>query len=297
MESNFSLELRATGPATEGGRIPLAEIARLAGELQSTIERIALNLSGGKAGGGRRPKDIVEAVRLELHGFSEGSARLAIRRPGIALAEHDLLMESMDALEAGVREIHQGTDVLPLGFSSQVVDGLIRLSGGVAEGFVSRIDLNRDGRLILGIDAEFRMMVRELRQSTRRDEATVVGLLQMGDFAPSSLRCRIDTLSASIVCNFDESLKDQVLAAMDSMVSARGVAEFAVDGRTMRSMDITELTGLDRAENVSLDALTREQGVVPLSDVALLGADKPMAADDFARFLSDALSARGEPGE
>ncbi len=297
MDEDLTLELRATGPVTEGGRMPLSEIARLAGELQATIERIALNLSGGRTIGGRRPQDVVDAVRLELYGFSPGSARLAIRRPKAALGDHDLLVESMDALEYGAKQIQRQTHTLPPGFTSQVVDGLIRLSGGIADGFMTQVELTRNGKPILTVDNEFRILVRKLRQSTRRDEATVVGLLQMGDFAPSSLRCRVDTLSASIVCTFDESMKDMVLAAMDRMVSVRGVAEFAVDGVTMRSLDIEEIDVLDAAEDVSLESLTRSQGVAPLTDIALLATSEPMTDEEFDTFLTDALSARRQLGE
>ena len=70
-----TMSIRAVGAAAEG-RLALAEVARLCGELQGTLERLALALRGGRNTPGRRRRDIAEAVKLEMISFRTGSAVL-----------------------------------------------------------------------------------------------------------------------------------------------------------------------------------------------------------------------------
>jgi hypothetical protein len=66
MTDDALLTIRASGPGTTGGRLPLAELARIAGEFQATVERIALGLSGLTPVAGPRPRRVVEAVGMEI---------------------------------------------------------------------------------------------------------------------------------------------------------------------------------------------------------------------------------------
>lgn len=295
-EGPFALEITASGPATTGGRLPLAELARLAGEFQSTLERIALARSGGTPQGGRRPKDVVEAVRLEITGFRSGSAVLEVDQAASdALFAHELLAQSLDDLQVGAAAINDG-DVksLPESFSETVLDGLLRMCGGIADTAVSVVDVHLNEKPLLHIDKGFREAVRGMRTTRHYDSATIVGRLQMGDFAPSTLRCRIDTWDASIVCDFDEPLRDKVLSAMDSMVIAAGIAEFSLGGGNIRALELTELTVVPEDSRKSFQQLAAEQGVEPVADVAEFGLGEPVDDDDFEHFLRAALSARGE---
>jgi hypothetical protein len=295
-DDSLSLEITAAGPATTGGRLPLSELARIAGEFQSTLERIALGRTGGSPQSGRRPKDVVEAVRLEIRGFRAGSAILEVERAAHdALFGHELLAQSLEDLQVGAKAIVDGdAKALPESFSMPVLDGLLRMCGGIAADSVAVVDFRRKGESLVHVDQAFREAVRMMRMSRHYDEATIVGRLQMGDFAPSTLRCRIDTLDASIVCDFNESLRDQVLAAMDSMVIATGVAEYGIGRETMRVLEISELTILAESSRKSFAELASEQGIGPVTDISGFASGEALEDDDFERFLNAALSARGE---
>jgi hypothetical protein len=290
------LTITAHGPAAQG-RLPLSEVARLCGEFQATIERIALELQGTTASAGRRPKDIVESVRLFFTGFHNGSAVLELRPPDGSLTADasSLLSGSLDVLESGVSAVREGAAV-PEGFSTPVLDGLIRLAGGLGDGFITEIVISRNGGPLMTINSELRRALRQARREVRHDETTVVGLLQMGDFAPSALRCRIDTIDISVLCTFDESLSETVLACLNTMVVASGTGEF-LPGGTLRSLDLTELTTISRSPTTTLDDLRREQGVSAWDDASAehaFGLSDTIEDDDFSAFLIGALSSRGE---
>ncbi|ROP39447.1 hypothetical protein [Saccharothrix texasensis] len=287
------LVIRVAGPAAEEGRLPLAEVARVAGELQATLERIAMALRGSENVPGRRPQDIVNAVRLELTGFSQGSAILEVSPPAGAMIPHDLLDQSVDLLMTGIESIHSAQRSHPEVFGKQVLDGFVRLSGGISPRSVRTIEITRrDGRTVT-IDDEFRRAARSARNAGDRSEVTIVGRLHMGDFAPAALRCRVDTLSNSVPCTFDESLTDDVLNAMGAMVVATGIAELLPDGR-VRSLDLLGLTQVNEAKRASIDKLTQQQGITPLRSVTDFATVQDVSDEEFEQFIRDALSARRE---
>lgn len=117
----------------DGGRLPLAELARIAAGLQVTLERLALALTGTYVARGRRPRDVVEAVRLDLAGFRPGSAIIDIIRTdqteAIELGDGSLLTASLRALEDGVVATIRSGERLPPYFTPQVISGLRELAG------------------------------------------------------------------------------------------------------------------------------------------------------------------------
>jgi hypothetical protein len=196
-DSEILLSVHAEGPAAEGGRLPLAEIARIAAGLQVTLERLALALTGTYVARGRRPRDVVEAVRLDVGAFRAGSAIIDIIRSNRSEGAEDdsLLVDSLRALEDGITAVRKGGRLPPY-FTPQVVTGLRELAGGINVGNLTRISFYRLGGEAFVIDAVFRDRLRNVSTLGPETEATVVGRLQMGDFSPAALRCRIDTFLA-----------------------------------------------------------------------------------------------------
>ena len=297
MDSNADilLSVHAEGPATDGGRLPLAEIARIAAGLQVTLERLALALSGTYVARGRRPREVVEAVRLDLVGFRQGSAVIDVIRSGQpeeAAQEGDsLLAESLRALEDGITAVRNGGHLPPY-FTPQVVTGLRELAGGINVGNLTRISFGRAGRPAFVIDSVFRDRLRSLSTAGPQEETTVVGRLQMGDFSPAALRCRIDTYAGSALADFGDELKDAVLDAMDQMVMATGTAELQPDGSTVRVLHLSALERLPSARMSPLATLQREQQVAPVRDIAELRGNAE-EGDDFGSFMEAISSARG----
>lgn len=284
-----TMSIRAVGPATEG-RLALSEVARLAGELQATLERLALNLRGGSSTPGRRPRDIADAVKLELVGFRRGSTILEMAPPG-AIMNHGLLDESSAALISGMEAIAKKVSRAPTGFNSQVLDGLIRFSGGISDQTIRRLEISWPGHAVVIVDREFREHARWLRRQTVRDVVSIVGRLHEGDFDPLALRCRIDTLDATIACSFGSDMREVVLAAMDCMVVATGIADMQLDGR-VRALALDELTVIEEAQRRTVEELAREQGVDPVQDLSQFATMTDLDDDEYESFVGKAMSSR-----
>jgi hypothetical protein len=287
--TQFDLTVHAEGPAVEGGRIPLAELARIVGGLQVTLERLALALETGTyAARGPRPREVVEAVRLDFAGFRAGSAIIDIKRTS-GVGTDGLLERSLRALEDGVAGIRSGRHI-PVYFTPQVINGLRELAGGITSGNLTSITFSYSGGDRFVIDSVFRDRIRAMSPSATEGEATVVGRLQMGDFSPAALRCRIDTFAGSVLADFDADLRDTVLDAMDQVVMATGIGELQPDGSTVRLLHLSSLQSLPSAKMSPLVTLGRQQGVGPIGDIEeLQGRD----SDDFGPFLDALNSARG----
>lgn len=284
-----TMSLRAVGPAAEG-RLALTEVARLCGELQATLERLALAIRGERNAPGRRPRDVADAVKLEMVAFRMGSAVLDMAQPADGMISHALLDESVDLLFRGMSDLARG-DKAPSEFTPQVLDGLIRLSGGISSRSIRTLELSQKGRDPVVIDQDFREHVRRLRRHHRHEIATVTGRLHEGDFDPLALRCRIDTLDATIPCSFGQELRDLVLGAMDSMVVCTGIAEYQPDGR-IRAIELDELTVIDEAQRRTIDQLAQEQGTAPVTDIAEFATMTDLSDDEFNQFIANAMSAR-----
>lgn len=282
------LAIRAIGPATDGGRLPLSELARLAGGLQASLERIALSISGAAAKPGRRPREIVDAVRLDFVGFRRGSAVLNVARTGQQSLDN-LLNASLDVLEEGVNELLRDPQTLPPHFTPQVINGIRDLTGGISATGVTRIEFWRSGGKRFTVDASLQAVVRSIQYESIQQAVTVVGRLHMGDFSPAGLRCRIDTYAGSVLCDFALDLRDAVLDAMDQMVMAEGTAEFEPNGTAVRVLHLARLETLNSVRPSSLDSLARQQQVQPLSSLDELGG---APIDDFDEFIASVQSAR-----
>lgn len=288
-----ALSIRAVGPATDGGALPLVELARIAGDFQAALDRLALAIRGREVRPGRRRGDDVEEVQLCITGLSQGSIVLELDRTGpIPLFEDDLLVESLDALASGVQHIRtQPTGGFPQYFSAPLVAGLRNLAGGIGPGRLTRIDVCAGNEILLSLDAAFQRAVRNFAPERSSVEATVVGRLRMGDFSPAGLRCRIDTVAGATLCDFDMELRDDVFDALDQMVIASGIAQAEPHPSLVRVMHVTQLQILPEASHQTFEELQSEQNVRPWSASEELPGE-PMGDDEFDAFLAAVTEAR-----
>jgi hypothetical protein len=289
-----ALTIRAVGPATNGGRLPLTELARIAGDFQAALDRLALAIRGREVRPGRRRGHDVEEVQLSITGLSQGSIVLELDRVGSAplFEDGDLLAESLDALASGVRQIREEPEGgFPRYFSAPLVAGLRNLAGGIGPGRLTRIDVHAGNKLLLSVDAGFQQSVRRFAPERSSVEATVVGRLRMGDFSPAALRCRIDAVTGSTLCDFDMELKDDVFDSLDQMVIASGIAQAEPDSAVVRVMHVTQLQVLPEASHQSFEELQAEQRVRPWTASEQLPGE-PMDDDEFNAFLAAIAEAR-----
>jgi hypothetical protein len=278
------LTITVEGALAGHGRLALSELARFAGELQAEIERVARVLGGtDEVRTGRRPADVVEATRLDLVGFRRGSAVLDLeahdQTPALLPS---LLDESIDAFLDGVQTLAENPSVLPRGFDRSVVMGLKALTGSLGRA-VTSIRINRPGREPILLDESVKEAARVYLREGLIEETAVTGRLHMGDFAPSALRCRIDTLHGSVTCDFDDELRDQVLAAMDQLVVGRGRAERLPDSGNVRLLHLDVIELMEDAGHRSVEELIAEQGVQPIEDARALAVGPD---EDFDAYLS-----------
>lgn len=288
-----ALTIRAVGPATDGGALPLVELARIAGDFQAALDRLALAIRGREVRPGRRRGDDVEEVQLSITGLSQGSIVLELDRVGrVPLFEDDLLAESLDALASGIQHIRaQPTGAFPQYFSAPLVAGLRNLAGGIGPGRLTRIDVCSGNETLLTVDSAFQQAVRHFAPERSSVEATVVGRLRMGDFSPAALRCRIDAVAGSTLCDFDMELKDDVYDALDQMVIASGMAQTEPHAALVRVMHMTQLQIMPEASHRSFKELQAEQNVQPWSAAEELPGE-PMEDTEFDAFLAAIAEAR-----
>jgi hypothetical protein len=291
-----SLTITATGPATKNGRISLSELARIATGFQATLERLAYSIFIGRQRPGRFPREIADAVRMDFIGFRAGSAVLDLKRPSADVlgvdyldSADDLLSDSFGVLVDGLERLRQNPLDLPEHFTSNVVNGLVTLCGGISNRNVSSIRFSTSGHEYFVLDAAMRRSLQRAQKNTSQQELTIVGRLHMGDFDPLSLRCRIDTHSGSVSCDLDDELREAVLDLLDSLVIAQGVAEMQPDGDAVRVLHLESIEGVETAAAWSLDELAQQQGIGPLGDVEKLRGEP---IDDFDSFLETLRSAR-----
>jgi len=227
-EQRFVMTVR--GPVAEDGRIAVSELVRILGELQSELERVALVLTGEKTSGrGRRPKDVVDAVRLDLVAIRAGSASLVLEPhdPQLPLiTDGSVLTESFQAIVEGIGYIESDpAGGMPRGFNRGVVKGLFDMTRSLGAG-VDAIEIRGPGILPCVLTTSTKDRIGDaLAVSAETQEVAVVGRLTMGDFAPSTLRCRIDTPIGGLLCDFEQELRSQILEGMDRLVRAEGLAE------------------------------------------------------------------------
>lgn len=283
-----ALTIKASGPATQDGRISLSELARIASGFQATLERIAYSIFIGRRRSGRFPREIADAVRMDFVGFREGSAILDLRRP-INETLDDLLSDSFGALTTGLRELQENPGDLPPHFDNAVINGLVTMCGGISQRNIREISFSDGDTTYFTLNHDLRSTLRTVQKSGSQLELTVVGRLHMGDFDPLSLRCRIDTHFGNVACDLDDDLRDTVFELLDTLVIASGVAEMQPDGSTVRVLHLAELEELETSTAGSLDELARQQGVSPVDNIeSLRGAP----IDDFDEFLAIIRSAR-----
>ncbi len=249
--------------------------------------------TGSSTGSGRRPANVVDATQLHFIGFGSGSAILEVEpRPTQAQLFDDegdeLVAESMSHFVCGIKELTDAPDRLPVGYDRGVVNGLTSLVAAVGAR-VTSVEFALGAAPTVVADRRTKSAVQTARRRLEQEPIEITGRLHMGDFAPTNLRCRIDTIDGAVACDFDETLRAEVLASMDRLVTARGVAEYWPEEDRPRLLHIEELRAVAEAEEPLLDDLLRQQGATPVASVTEL-AGTPV--DDFDDFLEAVRSAR-----
>jgi hypothetical protein len=308
------LVLRATGPATEGGRLPLAELLRIGRNVQTAVERVARVLVGqaDSRRPGRKPQQIADDCALEVVALDRGSFVIALDLPRTKFEAMDLGVEAVEALLEGWEQVGRNGRALPRGYDAGVLHSLRNLGGALGQG-IDEIQVSsrtRGEHRQFRFDQELReRVVRRIREPVT-NERTVEGRLLMADFRHDGEKCRIHPpVGEPITCQFDESLEEAVYDLLRRYVRATGEAKTDPSTGRIRHIRICDIEALsvggeafeavggeDFWQEKELDQLAAEQGVGPLGrleDVLGGGAGLWKDDDDFSAFLA---ATKGQPG-
>ena len=310
------LIVRAEGPATEGGRMPLRDLLLLGTHVQTALERVARVLVGqaNSRRPGRKPRQIAQECRLEVVALSQGSFEIALDLPRQGLEAMDLGVEAVETLLQGLDCISAGAQALPSGYDMGVLYSL-RDMGRILDRGISELKLeSRTQRLRrrFSFSKAVHHRVKERIRGPVRAERTIDGRLLMADFREQAERCRIHpAMGDPVICEFAQQLEDVVYEYLRRHVRVTGeTREDPATGRisSIRISDIEPVyvEGEDFEtisaetfwEEKSLEELAAEQGIaaVPRFEEACgAGAHLWVDDDDFEAFLSATKgSERGE---
>ena len=270
---------------------------------------------------------IKSEVELDLVSLEEGSPAAVLgfeqkkaepRFYGMDFGQ-EILESALTGLEAvQASEMDEG---LPEGYDARVLMAW-REAGSVFKSGIDEVGftLNRPERTIrTSFTPGGVARIRERIGGPRVNLRTVEGRLLMADFKEHGTRCRVHPSTGEpILCLFDESLKDEILADILRYVRITGEArEEAASGKitSIRILDIESLEerkedGVDLLprgtpvsrefwESPTIEELARSQGVRPIADVRALLGTWPGDEDDGFETMIDELRhprvGRGDP--
>ncbi len=308
------LVLRAKGPVTEDGRLPLADLLKIGKHVQAAVERVGRVLVGqaDSRRPGRKPPEIAEECALEVVALNQGSFEIALDLPRRKFEEMDLGVEALEKLLEGWKHLDNGA-ALPPGYDMGVLHSLRDL-GRVLSSGIERIEVEpRSPRLRGRFSYDEGLRERIVRQISGpvTGQRTVEGRLLMADFRHEGERCRIHPpVGRPITCHFDESLEETIQELLRSNVRVTGeTKEDPVTGQitdirigdiepvSLEGKAFETVTPEDFWEEKSLERLAAEQGVEPVSrfeDVFGTGAGLWESDEDFDAFLSAIKSSPAE---
>jgi hypothetical protein len=303
------LELRAKGPGVRRGRIPVPDLIKICEEAQRAVNRQAEFMEGRKT---LHPGPITDAIRqectLELIALKPGCTRLqfGIAKPQVPLfndqptlgpdvvGEVALAIKSLGNGKGTIREVDAG-----------VLQALYSLGAVVENKRISELEwiapkTAERKRVSAPVNRKMRERVAATISSPRKVQRQIDGVLDMADFKPNDLRCRIDpAIGASVVCTFDERDATQVQLLIRQPVRITGeaiLAPYTDRVENLHVYKIERLPSLSLGEGnffaeSSLSELAAKQKVKPLKDISALASGFP-PDENIDEFLEEIYSAR-----
>jgi hypothetical protein len=186
-----------------------------------------------------------------------------------------------------------------------VLHALYSLGGVVENKRVSEIEwvspkAGERKKIVAPVNQRMRERVAATISSPRKAQRQIDGVLDMADFKPDDLRCRIDpAIGASVTCTFDERDATRIQSLMRLPVRATGEATIAPYTDRIESFHIEKIERLPSlslgegnffAES-SLTELAAKQKTKPLKDIANFASGFP-PDEDIDEFLEEIYSAR-----
>lgn len=303
------LQLRVKGPGVRRGRIPVPDLIKICEEAQRTINKQAEALQGRKTHHpGPTTNVIREECTLELVGIKSGSTRLqfGLAKPQVPLfqGQQSFSSEAVGEIALTIKSLANGREPTR-DVDAGVLQALYRM-GAVAESKrITEIEwiaprLASRKRIVAPVNQRVRERIAVRISSPRRERMQIDGILEMADFKPDDLKCRIDpAIGVSVLCSFHEREINQVQALLRKPVRASGNAVIAPYTNRIESFNIQ---AIERLPSLSLGegnffaesplaSLAAVQKVRPTRDFTTLRGGFP-DDENIDKFLDEIYSRR-----
>lgn len=311
------LRLEIESDDLEPGKIPVRDLTRLAGYIQTGIERMARRLSGlPGAAAGPEPRSIRDATRLLLVALEAGSAKLVLEVPEPTAEDEaheeqlfeppprDLGFRAMQRFVEGIHELETASaPVMPADWDAsllQVAQDLAKLSEE------RRYDITFDAlppggeRRVAHITPAAANRFTIQPAPTRRLR-TALGRLILVDLGRGRIDIE-DSAGHRTHAVFEEGLQNTVRRLVGEFVRASGEEE--VDEATGRRENLEvavldavgeqALLGAEFWSDRSADEQATEQGVGPISSIDDFSAPDVFSEKDLDDFLQAIRESRSD---
>jgi hypothetical protein len=304
------LKLNVKGPAVRSGRISVPDLIRICQEAQNSVNRQAEAMEGRKT---IHPGPVKDAIRkgctLDLVRIGKGSTTLSFvpAEPQKRIPFPDQTTFASDVVEELAKTIKyfgKGKDK-DRAVDEGVLQGIYAL-GGIAEGRriteIVWISPKTGGhkRIAAKVNRVLHERVAKRLSRPRKQIVQVDGVLDMADFKPNDLKCRVDpAYGATVLCTFEERDSSRVQSLLREPVRVIGEGIFQAYTERLESLHIQTIERLPSlslgegnyyAES-SLADLAAKQKVKPVKSIVELSGGFP-DDENIDQFLDEIYKAR-----
>jgi hypothetical protein len=300
----YALKVKVEGPGVHRKSIPVPELLKICGALQSAVHRQAEAMEKPVATTLRRGPITASAqdeCTLELTGVVAGSTGLLFRyanpQQHLPIAAVTFGAEVLSRVASTIRDFERdkdaSTDVDP-----GVLASLQELGTAFERRSVTKISIivpGHDGRKG-AVKAVYTPAVKE-RIAARikaptQEPLSIEGKLEMADFKETGRICRIHpSVGVPVQCSFDPSKEEEIYQALRRPARVTGVARVNPHSGKVEEIRIEKIEILDElmlgtrnfTAGYSLEQLAEMQGVHPLKRPDDLAGGWPLDEniDDF----------------
>ncbi len=295
------LVLRLARERASLGQADAVDVARLILGANAVMNRTASIIAGRQPGlRGPLPKGIAEAVRLQLHGISEGSLVLEFELPDSLDETHALDLDDTPLGEATALTALAVLEGSETGYSDTAAAWNQLASeldiGGRNESLTFIMPSHARPDAVLDRDARTRL-AGTARSRERSDAAGErIGILYEADFERNSARLR-SADGASVVVRFDDDQAASVKDALRKKTRLQGHITYNERTSEVVAVDLIEILRADQLElglpvsdfwtTKTVHEFAEEQGVSPVSTIDELRDDT--ISEHEAKAFMDAL--------
>lgn len=298
------LKFKFDGSAIHDGRILYDDLSTFVSNISLTIDRLINKIQRGESIKSGRPfKKVQSLSALEIASVKRSSftIELDLRRNGQQFPGWDVGEQAIDILLRGIESIQEGKP-LPNEYDHGVLIKL-REAGKIIDRGIDQIRMNshssfgtRKAIYSKPIREQVITRIHRFEQSFTTVEGRLLGI----DAKEDRLKCRIEpSIGEPILCQFDESLYEQIVQSVRKFVQARGEATYDMVTGKITMIDVKDLETIDESllggiknvppssfwKSTTFEELAAQQGVYPVDNLSNIMGGWP-EDEDVDAFLN-----------